>query len=840
MIKNDRLQLERNILKLRTIMSQLKKKAFYTLLFATPIALSLAIIENENSLFPTLSKNEKHALSTDEKAQLTRAQGDALFICKKYKQALHQYAGAIELSTNSPLFQSEVLKKASEVYTQMGEIELAQEALQKALSLSHSDQRAYAEIHTSLGHLYKQSENIEEALSHYHEALALKTSFQALNNSIYYSAAQCHYSLGQYEQTAKLLQNALDENKTPFAKEKEVNHLLGLTQQQLGNFTEAVKNFKNSDIADEDAVLTQSLYSAVLKLQDEGISYLNSGDTDNALATFLKAIDLNGPSKKINSELHAIAGDLYLQNKAFDEAINQFEASLQLEENSPLTRANLATAYDLIGNLSASAREYSLATDGMTPEFPGYNEIVAEMEVVHENLAAHYLNTAENIGEEIFSPTQCNNLLTASHLKGVSDATRSQLHFYLGKALSTHNRFLESAEHYRNASSICGDDIELKQAAILSMADSYSNGKSFEKAFASYQEAKELFSEDEEVLSLIDDELDLLVENKAHHFFETGLSHLSEHNAEQALETFQNGLLSNPQNPLTISKLHFGMGQAHLEMGDYIRAVSELQNSLTFEFNDNDFKAKIHCVLAAVHEKEGNIARAERVCREGLSFKPTSSVLCSQMEKMMGDFAIAEANFPAAIEHYQKALSHSQNSPAARAMLHFKIGSIFKSRNSIGEAIEHFEMALEEKELPVQQNLKIRMALYDIYKQSKQYQKGIDTMRVALMMDISDEMRAYVYNNIAISFFLSGHQKNALRSYEKALSHDSIGNALKSRIYYNLCFALKKEADYAQIIQNCSKALSLEHNDENIKKQLQKQLYDAMHLKEQIHNTNRE
>jgi len=118
-------------------------------------------------------------------------------------------------------------------------------------------------------------------------------------------------------------------------------NMLGLTYQQLGNFSEAEKNFFKT------LQINPRNISAINNL---GNNYKYINDYENAKKYFQKALD--GNSNYVPALINY--GNLKFEFNKCDEAINFFDRALRVDSKIPLVHLNLAQVHQSLGHFEKS------------------------------------------------------------------------------------------------------------------------------------------------------------------------------------------------------------------------------------------------------------------------------------------------------------------------------------------------------------------------------------------------------------------------------------------------------------------------------------------------------
>ena len=113
-----------------------------------------------------------------------------------------------------------------------------------------------------------------------------------------------------------------------------------------------------------------------------------------------------------------------------------------------------------------------------------------------------------------------------------------------------------------------------------------------------------------------------------------GMSSLSKHELDLALEYFEQGLLYDNRDP----DLHLGIGLCHMMRSDYDDAEFAFQNVVSFE--PQSFLA--HVKLGEIHYLRNELEQAAEWWREASRLKPGDKILKRRLEKLERQLALGE------------------------------------------------------------------------------------------------------------------------------------------------------------------------------------------------------
>lgn len=190
---------------------------------------------------------------------------------------------------------------------------------------------------SALGLVYIAQGAHDLAIGTYKSILAIDPQ----NLEAYRGLAIMHRSNDEFERAKAHLKKAIEINP----KDVECHKLLADIHAQCGEFQEAADHFE---------VVRSEKPDYVNALVAYGQTLMNMGKFDNALAMTKTALALD---KESASTIFAI-GNLFLLNRQFVLAIEQFKMALLLQPDFMDARHNLAAAYMGIGETSRAYKIY--------------------------------------------------------------------------------------------------------------------------------------------------------------------------------------------------------------------------------------------------------------------------------------------------------------------------------------------------------------------------------------------------------------------------------------------------------------------------------------------------
>lgn len=168
-----------------------------------------------------------------------------------------------------------------------------------------------ATAHHSLGHIYRDLQRSEEAIKEFQRAIVLEPK----NPYHYYCLGDIYQALGRYDEAIASFQECIKLNP----RDEDPSHRLGhLYFDQLKDYERATESFRR---AIEGSPKGAYLYN------DLGVSLAASGYSDEALAAFKQAKDLDSEMR----EPYIALGMAYLNLKRYDDALSTFQEMIKLE-----------------------------------------------------------------------------------------------------------------------------------------------------------------------------------------------------------------------------------------------------------------------------------------------------------------------------------------------------------------------------------------------------------------------------------------------------------------------------------------------------------------------------
>ena len=241
---------------------------------------------------------------------------------QNFEQALPHLQKALELNPKN--FQSAYF--ATKALESLSRWKEAAETGLKALPLA-DDNAAKFEVHASLGAIYLKGGSLDEAEKHFVAARQYGS-----DPAIDIELARIHLRKAEYDKSAELLEPLAVKHP----EDPSIQELLGRVLSKKGSFEAAISALEKALKHQPDAQIRQGL---TLELA-EVFQKLNQPD---------KAIALLQPvaSQSSDASLHFHLGTLYLQQRAFETAVQSFLRALQLKPDCVECYSNLGSVFML-------------------------------------------------------------------------------------------------------------------------------------------------------------------------------------------------------------------------------------------------------------------------------------------------------------------------------------------------------------------------------------------------------------------------------------------------------------------------------------------------------------
>mgnify|MGYP001606568990 CR=1 FL=1 len=418
---------------------------------------------------------------------------------------------------------------------------------------------------------------------------------------------ECHWRLGNYNQSRGYLENALAESRTlglHLAEGKTLN-VLGLLEWDLGNYDQAIARFQQaSEIGSElgNKRLAGSTMNNLSLVYDE------LGDYPTSLKQYQQALDLYEGAdfpRGVSDTLGNIGGVNLLLGR-YGEALSYYKRALLISEtlqsktSMSLDHGNLALCYLGLGQLDRALEHSDLALalaieTGMRKEEALWLRSKGNIQIRkgQYDLGLESHRSALTIYEEINARSV---LLDALHDMG-------RIHLLLGDLIS--------AEQYFERGIVMARELGMAQAVtanLLVLGDLQFTRDHLPEANALYQQAlqrateagelnyqaqsllrlslthrqqgqlEEAEAEARQALAIAEDTGTSLVESEA--WYAIGELARLEGKVNPALDAYTHATASAGTDPNLLWQIHYGIARAQIHAGERHKAIAELETAV--------------------------------------------------------------------------------------------------------------------------------------------------------------------------------------------------------------------------------------------------------------------
>jgi len=309
------------------------------------------IKENTNSLNDILSEIAEYKKdgNTKKLAELNEKLGDLYYTDNKdYDKAKQAYLEAIENSkkNNTPV-------KTGDLYTDVGKTDYA-------------------------------TENNLEAISDYYNALDLyKANGETKRVELTYNnLATIYTSMSYYENAINAYEEAIKNSDKDDATVAKYSSKIADAYQKMENLKKTAEYYEK---AIELEKATGNKKELVTSYSNASTVYLGLGDYDKATEYINSAIKLNTETGETEKQptLYNNLGNIYFEQENFNDAISNYQKSLELSQNLKDKERNQAMAYHNIGIVYFKKKDNENAKDNFVKsneiaQVKGYSDIVAK------------------------------------------------------------------------------------------------------------------------------------------------------------------------------------------------------------------------------------------------------------------------------------------------------------------------------------------------------------------------------------------------------------------------------------------------------------------------------
>ena len=517
------------------------------------------------------------------------------------------------------------------------------------------------------------------------------------------------------------LDSYLNSSRLQWKKRKQEHYNSGLDYLCNGQYDAAVAEFKEA--INIDTIYTEAHYGL-------GRAHLAQGDLEaakDAVKTVLKLTENNHPdSQKLLDAIECYhSGRRAAINKQFNEAITEFQKSINLEPFFMDAHYQLSKVHLRLGNLQVAKNIVGKALE-LADDYPTIQRLSDAIKLY-------------NTGINFLKGRRYNDAIDKFKETIDREPTFTEAHYSLGCAYFQ-SEALESAEQSAKYT------LELNsnhQLARVLLADIYwwFGQECFERGELDTAEkfANMVLQLDENYPPAFE-----LLEHIKWAYYNRGRNYLSNQQYNKAIATFKVTIDKYP----TFVIAHCGLGQAYLGKGELTAAENAIKEALRLE-NDYQLALQIresiqkkYCELATINLNEGHLALAESAVHKSLRLN----------------------------SNYQSALKLRM--AIKQAYCDQGLDSI--TRHAYTDAIDFFRKAEEID--PSDKHLYTNLGL--AYHWMDDHDNAARCSRTVTTIDPDDK---YAYINLGNSYYQTGAYQEGINSLQKAKEIDP--NYEKTRYY---------------------------------------------------------
>lgn len=269
---------------------------------------------------------------------------------------------------------------------------------------------------------------------------------QAFSAQQLFQAAFTHYQAGNLPEATMICRQMMET----FPRLSDAWHLMGVIDNQSGNYKSAVKHLKRAVKLKNDV----AFFHANL-----GLALQNAGDLLDAAAAYRRAITLD-PNL---AEAHMNFGNVLKDQGRFDEAIDKFKRALEINPADPHVYYNMGIALQKRGDVEAAIESYRQAialNPYLAPVYTNLGTLLKD--IGHYPEAVEAFNKGIALDPNI--PETYNNLGIAltelkQHDLAIEQFQKSlalkpdndEAHYNLGFAYRGAKKLMEAIQSYRRA-----------------------------------------------------------------------------------------------------------------------------------------------------------------------------------------------------------------------------------------------------------------------------------------------------------------------------------------------------------------------------------------------------
>jgi len=297
------------------------------------------------------------------------------------------------------------------VYSQIGDIDTAQEVLEKAVDINP----ALAESHMNLANIYLEKDWIDRAISHYQKALDINPDDPKSHLNIgnaYSDKGWLKQALNEYRicinldpnimdayknlSTTYIKQGNLEQASSPLLEALSLQPENGSLHSRLGDVYMRMDNCKKA----------MSLYNKALQLEPTlaeayygiGMCHHKQGHIEKEIQAFLKVLSIQ---PAMIGALVNLA-NAYSNKQNYSASIELYQKAVLLRPNDPTIFYNYGTAYSNMGDFEKAAKIFEITLDMDNNMADAHNALAYVYYRLNEYETAYqHIITAKKLGAQI-------------------------------------------------------------------------------------------------------------------------------------------------------------------------------------------------------------------------------------------------------------------------------------------------------------------------------------------------------------------------------------------------------------------------------------------------------
>lgn len=635
---------------------------------------------------------------------------------------------------------------------------------QKAELLNPKDERSYY----GLGNVYSDLSCADSAIEAYLKSLRLNKDFREAFLALGYA-----YSTKERYDDARAQFNAVLK-KTPRDAEARIG-LVSVDSKQ-GKYEEALDQL--TPIINDESIEAKE---RALALTTRGTIYGKQRRYEAAIADFEKSIELN-PERPVTY--------LFLGSAELSLAFSKLPGVQSADELSPQERAALAASAKLAGAHIAKAKE--------DREHPYSHPIVSELLTLALAYQFRYQEATAEINNYFSQVKALESQISTQTMKcGVGfDQLKAEGHWYVADIYFLEGYFeAESgrrAELFKKAMEEFEQVIKLRQdfsSAYLMQALIYGHQKKYEESIAQYKKAIVFQAE----------------ADRAGSYHSMALAQNTLGRNDEAIDNVQEAIRLNPNNPTSyeiLATIYVSQGKLE-ETFAQLEKASVMRTKLGLEAGTAPgpyyYLGITYAIRFMKDRNEKDFAEAIRLLKKAVALRPKAALYYESLGVVYEKHSEADE----ALANYQKAAEYDPRNP--EPYLH--MADVYADlKHNDDAAIERLKKALELKPDP-----QTYWRLAQVYSRKKDETEAIKLLLKALELDAN-----YLPAHLDLAF-LFRESKN----YPEAIKHANKAIALAptdSQPYKEMAKIFEAQQNSAEAIRYYEEAIKrLKANDSNLK-----------------------